>query len=202
MIPSRLVRGIDQKNIMPVVFAAGNSNLDCGGGPSILCINSNEGGITAAALDRQGRPQDYSSRGPGQCTPFAPFIGAPTYGVLPWGDGYRDFGPRGGGTSSAAPEVSGALAVLKGAYPKADNTTLRVALAAGAKREPFTSGLLPFNTGSGFGMLQVDQALAVLPFARLHPFYFPIALRFAKPPGTRGPVFAELVKASSGERKG
>lgn len=196
MIPSRLVRDIDGKNVMAVSFAAGNSNLDCAGASSILCINSNEGGITTAALDRQGLPQDYSSRGPGQCSLFHPFIGAPTYGVLPWGDGYVDFGPRGGGTSSAAPQVSGALAILKAAYPKADNTILRVALAAGAQKGPPPFGLAPFDTSTGFGLLRVDRALDMMPVAQLHPLYWPIALRSIKPPWAGPPVFSELVKPS------
>lgn len=196
MIPSRLVRDIDAKNIMPLVFAAGNGNLDCGGASSILCINSNEGGITAAALDRQGIPQNYSSRGPGQCSIFHPFIGAPTYGVLPWGDGYLDFGPLGAGTSSTAPQVSGALAVLKAAYPKANNTVLRVALAAGAQKSPPPYGLLPFNTGTGFGLLRVDRALGMVPIAQFHPLYFPFALRAAKPPWAGLAVFADMVKPS------
>lgn len=191
MIPSRLVREIDRRSIMGIVFAAGNNNVECGGGRSILCINSNEGGITTAAVNRQGYVQDYSSRGPGQCSRWHPFISAPTYGVLPWGAGYRDFGVRGAGTSSATPMVSGALAVLKGMYPKADNTMLRVALAVGATHGPEVT----FNTRTGFGVLQVDRALEVMPFAKIHPLYRVLSDRFIRP--VEGPVkFAERVKPS------
>ena len=165
MIPSRLVWDLDRKNAVTVCFAAGNSNLDCDGLSSILCINSNEGGITAAALDHNGSPQDYSARGPGQCSHWHPFIGAPTFGVLPYGRGFRDFGFRGGGTSSAAPQVSGALALLKGEMPAADNTELRTALAAGALQ----FGPTGFDPGTGFGMLQVDRALEAVPTAMQHP---------------------------------
>jgi subtilisin family serine protease len=188
MIPARLVRSIDQKNVIAMAFAAGNSNQDCGGASSILCINSNEGGITAAALDRNGNPQAYSSRGPGQCSLLHPFIGAPTFGVLPYGAGYVDMGEVGGGTSSATPQLSGALAILKGEIPKANNTLLRTALAAGARKTNFPSGFLPFAPATGFGMLQVDRALDWLPSARVHPFYPVISSRFAAPlrvPATR-----------------
>ena len=186
MIPARLVRAIDQKNVVVMAFAAGNSNQDCGGAPSILCINSNEGGITAAAVDRNGHPQPYSSRGPGQCSILHPFISAPTFGILPWGAGFVDFGGLGAGTSSATPQVSGALAILKGEAPKATNTVLRTALAAGVRK--VNAGPLPFSSATGFGLLQIDQALAWLPTARLHPLYPMIGARFAPPlrvPATR-----------------
>lgn len=188
MIPSRLVRELDRQNVAAVVFAAGNSNQDCAGLASILCINSNEGGLTVAAVDRELRPQDYSSRGPGQCSLMHPFISAPTYGVLPWGNGMRDFGLRGGGTSSVTPQVAGALAVLKGMYPQADNTRLRVALAAGAGQS--------FSTTTGFGVLRVDRALDEMPFAsRAHRLYQVMAQRFNKSP--RPVVFAEKVNPSA-----
>ena len=186
MIPARLVRAIDQRNVIAMAFASGNSNQDCGGAPSILCINSNEGGITAAAVDRNGNPQPYSSRGPGQCSLLHPFISAPTFGILPYGEDYLDFGELGAGTSSATPQLSGALAILKGADPKANNTVLRTALAAGARK--VASGPLPFSSATGFGLLQVDRALAWLPAARLHPLYPFIGARFAAPlrvPATR-----------------
>lgn len=159
---------------MPVVFAAGNSNLDCPLGTPILCINSDEGAITVGAVDQHGNPQDYSSRGPGQCSEWHPFIAAPTYGILPWGPGFRDFGPRGGGTSSATPQVTGALAVLKSMYPRADNTALRVALALGAQSDPG----IDFSPEKGVGILQVDRALDAMRTARLHPLYQFLAQRF------------------------
>ena len=169
MVAARLVRALDQGNQVSISFAAGNNNLICGGAPSILAVNSTEGGFTTAALDQNARPQAYSSRGPGQCFPLCPFIAVPTFGVLPWGAGWRDFGPEGGRTSSAAAMLSCALCLLRGEYPQVNNTDLRVALAASAKKTP---GSVPFHDlATGFGMLQVDGALRALPTTRLHPLY-------------------------------
>lgn len=166
---ARLVRALDQGNQVTLSFAAGNNNLICGGVPSIVALNSTEGGFTTGALDQQGRPQAYSSRGPGQCSPLHPFVAAPTFGVLPWGTGWRDFGPGGGATSSAAAMLSCALSLLRGEYPQANNTDLRVALAASARKTP---GSMPFHDlATGFGMLQVDGALSALPGARWSPLY-------------------------------
>ena len=182
MVAARLVRALDQGNQVSISFAAGNNNLICGGAPSIVAINSTEGGFTTAALDQNARPQAYSSRGPGQCFPLCPFIAVPTFGVLPWGTGWRDFGPEGGRTSSAAAMLSCALCLLRGEYPQANNTDLRVALAASATKTP---GSLPFHDlASGFGMLQVDGALRELPSARWNPLYPLLAGRgfFRAPP--------------------
>jgi hypothetical protein len=168
-VSARLVRALDQGNQVTLSFAAGNNNLICGGVPSIVAVNSTEGGFTTGALDQQGRPQAYSSRGPGQCSLLCPFVAVPTWGVLPWGAGWRDFGPEGGRTSSAAAMLSCALSLLRGEYPQANNTDLRVALAASAKKTP---GSMPFHDlATGFGMLQVDGALSALPSTRLSPLY-------------------------------
>jgi hypothetical protein len=168
-VAARLVRALDQGNQVTLSFAAGNNNRTCGGAASIVAVNSTEGGFTTGALDQLGRPQAYSSRGPGQCSPLHPFVTAPTFGVLPWGAGWHDFGPEGGRTSSTAAMVSCALSLLRGEYPQANNTDLRVALATSAKKTP---GSMPFHDlTTGFGMLQVDAALRVLPTTRLSPLY-------------------------------
>ena len=178
---ARLVRALDQGNQVTLSFAAGNNNLECGGAPSIIAVNSTEGGFTTAALDEQGRPQAYSSRGPGQCSLLCPFVSAPTFGVLPWGAGWRDFGPEGGRTSAAAAMLSCALSLLRGEFTQASNTDIRVALAASAKKTP---GSIPFHDpATGFGMLQVSDALSILPRARLSPLYPLLASRrFLRPP--------------------
>ena len=185
---ARLVRVLDQGNRVTLSFAAGNNNLSCGGAPSIVAINSTEGGFTTAALDQQGRPQAYSSRGPGQCNALCPFVSAPTFGVLPWGAGWRDFGPEGGRTSSAAAMLSCALSLLRGEHPQANNTDLRVALAASAKKPP---GSMPFyDPATGFGLLQVDGALSALPRVQSSPLYPVLAARgFLRPPAFTGLPF-------------
>ena len=179
------MRALDQANQVTLSFAAGNNNLVCGGAPSIVAVNSTEGGFTSGALDQQGRPQPYSSRGPGQCFAFCPFVSVPPWGVLPWSTGGRDFGPEGGRTSSAAAMLSCALSLLRGEYPQATNTDLRVAVAASARRTPTP---LPFyDPPSGFGMLQVDGALRALPNVRWNPLYPLLAGRgLLRPPGLPG----------------
>lgn len=169
MIPSRLIEAIDRSGAALVVFAAGNGHRDQNGVPSIVCINSNPGAITVGALDQRGQPQYYSSRGPAQCYALAPLISAPTWGVLPWGSGYRDFQDQGGGTSSTAPQVSGALALIKADYPKATNLQLKAALAASAQRF-FPQFLMPFDFATGFGMLRTNRALNTVPGVLLHPY--------------------------------
>ena len=192
---ARLVRVLDQTNQVTLSFAAGNNNLVCGGAPSIVAVNSTEGGFTTGALDQQGRPQPYSSRGPGQCFAFCPFIAAPTFGVLPWGAGWRDFGPEGGATSSSAALLSCALSLLRGEYPRANNTDLRVALATSARKTP---GSTPFyDPATGFGLLQVDGALSALPGARGSPLYPLLAgrglYRLPTSPGGARPLGATIV---------
>lgn len=188
MVATRLVRVLDQRDQVSVSFAAGNLNQQCGGAPSIIGVNSTAGAITTAALDQHGRPQAYSSRGPGQCNALHPFIGVPTFGVLPWGAGWRDFGPDGGQTSSASALLSCTLCLLRGEYPRASNTEIRVALAASAAKTP---GALPFHDpAAGFGMLQTDNALRSLPMARFNPLYPLLAGRgLYRPPPFPGPRF-------------
>jgi hypothetical protein len=174
-VSARLVRALDQGNRVTLSFAAGNNNLVCDGAPSIVAVNSTEGGFTTGALDQQGRAQAYSSRGPGQCSLLNPFLAVPTWGILPWGAGWRDFGSEGGRTSSSAAMLSCALSLLRGEYPQANNTDLRVALAASARKTP---GSIPFHDlATGFGMLQVDGALSALPGARWSPLYPVLAAR-------------------------
>ena len=168
MIPARMVRAIDRANAVTMVWAAGNDNLDCGGAPSITCIESNPGAIAVAALDSALQPHPYSARGPGYCSPLQPLVGAATYGVLPWGRGWIDTGSQGAGTSSTAPQVSGALAILRAKYPRASNVALRAALVIGARPVQDTPG---WNPAAGFGLLQADAALNALETVPGHPYY-------------------------------
>ena len=168
MLPARLVRAIDQVGVLPMVWAAGNDYEDCGRETSITCIESNQGSISVAALDRNLMPHTYSGRGPGYCSPLQPFIGAPTFGVIPWGGGWIDTKTQGAGTSSTAPLVSAALAILKSIYPKATNLELRTALAISA--DPLGRPQSWYKD-IGFGLLQVDRAIAMMPEVTKHPFY-------------------------------
>ena len=94
-----------------------------------------------------------------------------TFGVLPWGHGFRDFGEQGGATSSCAPQVAGAMAILMTQYPEADNATLRAALRAGASNVALGQPPVPYTPATGSGVLQVRRSLEAVPWARFHPSY-------------------------------
>jgi len=185
MIPTRIVWKLVNHNLATVVFAAGNSNKDCSAGaggetsPSILCINSTPGAVTTAALDKDGLPLYYSSRGPGQCSLLHPFIAAPTFGTLPYGQGWIDTRGQGAGTSSTAPMIAGICALLRSAYPRIDNVHLMHILAISAKMtieyetSIFTAGgdRVPFSYTTGFGMVQAMDALRSVSSPRTSPHH-------------------------------
>ena len=133
-------------------------------------MNSLPWSVSIGAVDRELRPQFYSSQR-GQCYPLIPTVVCPTYGMLPWARGFRDFGEQGGGTSSCAPMVSGALAILSSAFPKARNAELRAALRAGAMPLNPDRPYRYFDPGTGSGLLQVENSLARVTTAREHPTY-------------------------------
>jgi len=203
MLPSLLVWDIAEMGIASVAFAAGNSYADCrdavsSRSPGVLCVNSTPGVITAGALDINGVPQYYSSRGPGQCSRLHPFISAPTFGVLPWGMGYIDTGGQGGGTSSASPQVAGALALMKGFAPEATNLDLMVALAVSAERTvPAASSQygypVLYDHATGFGKLRVDHALSALPLVQSFPVYREFIAKHLMTPPVPG-ILPPLVK--------
>ena len=170
VVAALLVKEIQKGAI--TVWAAGNSKGTCGPDATgtLWCMNSLPESVSVGALDRSLRPQFYSTPGPGQCFPAQPVAVAPTYGVLPWRDGFRDFGEQGGGTSSTAPMVAGALALLMSAFPDATNRELRNALRASSSN--LALGMpLPYTPETGFGLLQVRTALSLLPLIKFHPFY-------------------------------
>lgn len=170
VVAARLVKEIQKGAI--TVWAAGNSKGTCGpeSTGTLWCMNSLPESVSVGALDRNLRPQFYSSPGPGQCFPLQPLAVAPTYGVLPWGGGFSDFGEQGGGTSSTSPMVAGALALLMSAYPQATNRELRNALRAGASNLVLGRPS-PYTPETGFGLLQIQTTLSLLPLIKLHPFY-------------------------------
>ncbi len=160
-IPEKLIEAIDGTGMVLTVFAAGNAHQDCGGKPAIWRINSTAWSTSVGALRADLLLQAYSSRGPGDCFAQHPTVVAPTYGILPWRGGYRDFGPEGGGTSACAPQVAGAMALMITAAPGATNQRLRSVLAATADN-PVLGRAPGWNPESGHGLLQVDRAVALL----------------------------------------
>ena len=140
---------------MALVFPAGNAGIECSTQENAIWgIASTPKSISAAAMDARLRPQPYTSRGPGQCSQLHPTISVPTYGILPWGSGYRDFAHQGAGTSSAAALAAGAVALIYSALPEVGTEQIPEALARSAapvfrENEPQI----------GAGLLQIQRAL-------------------------------------------
>ena len=61
------------------------------------------------------------------------------------------------------------MAILMTQYPQADNRMLRNALRVGASATQ--PGKDPWNPYTGFGMLQIENALKAAPNIKKHPYY-------------------------------
>ncbi len=172
IIGLRALTRLDEMNLMLSSWAAGNYHAQCGDDSiSMYGSASSAFALAVGAVGEDLRPQPYSSRGPGVVFPMQPAVCCPTYGTLPWGSGFRDFGQQGGGTSSCAPQVSGALAILQTAYPKASNRLLRAAIRAGADNGKVGQSGVLYSVYTGFGLLQVDRSLRRMPLANTHPSF-------------------------------
>ena len=167
---TRVLRLLDERGLVMSVWAAGNNRHVVGRySPSIYCMNSLAVSTAVGAVDRNLRPHFYSSLGPGQCFPAQPTVATPTFGILPWGAAYMNFADQGGGTSSCAPQVSGALAMMMTAHPNRRFRDYRAALRASADNR--VVGLPPgaYYPATGFGLLQCDGAIKAVPYAQAHP---------------------------------
>ena len=167
---NRAHRLLDERNLMLSSWAAGNNRgTHTIGQISNHCANSCRWAISAGALDRNLRPQFYSSQG-GQCYPFHPSISATTFGVLPWGSGWMDLGEKGGATSSCCPQTSATLAMMMTAYPNREFAEYRAALRGSARNDLL--GILSFyDPATGSGLIQADRAIELVPKAKEHPWY-------------------------------
>lgn len=174
-LATRLMNRVDRAGVAMMVWSAGNSRHICGDNAiTVYVLASMVPSLAVGSLDQQLRPQFYSGRGPGVIFPWQPAVVAPTYGILPWGAGYRDFGAQGGATSSCAPMVSGALAILMTESPHPPHRLHRAAIRAGADnvqlgRPPGTL----YDVFTGSGLLRIDRAVAAMNSgaAKLHPTY-------------------------------
>jgi len=165
---TRALVAADELNLMLSVWAVGNNNLlGCDAPVNGWCMNTTPVSFAVGACDLDGVKHDYSSVG-GQCYPLTPIVVAPTEGVVAWGSGYKDFLTQGGGSSAAAPLVSGALAILVTEFPQLSNAELRAAIRASAVS---LGGDPQFNPGTGSGLLRIDAAIRAAPTAYTHPTY-------------------------------
>jgi subtilisin family serine protease len=118
----------------------------------------------ASAISLVGSVAGSSSRGPSSANAIKPEIGAPgasVSAVSGSGTETRSFS----GTSGAAPMVTGAAALLKGAFPGRNALEIKAVLMntaeTGVYTNPATSpGALAPITRIGGGELRVDRALA------------------------------------------
>ncbi len=138
--------------IVPV-FAAGNSGPAAGTGASPATV---PGAVAVGSVSSTDVVSPFSGRGPSPC-------GGGTFPTLAaYGDQVSIATPNGSasvsGTSFAAPEVTGALALLAAMVPGATPDALVDALTRGA-RDAGTPGP---DMDTGAGVLDVPQAAALL----------------------------------------
>lgn len=125
---------------IPMVFAAGN-NHDLARGKlcspnTIWAWHSLDTVLTVAEVDENSQVRDYSSRGPGQWraqSKVKPDCAAPTYGWILFGDKY-DSAVKGWGTSGAAPQATGLIALLSERWPKEAPASLYDRVRKGCQR--------------------------------------------------------------------
>ena len=138
--------------IVPV-FAAGNSGPGSGTGASPA---SAPGAVAVGSVSSADVVSSFSGRGPSTCTnAIFPTIAA-------YGEGIPIEGPAGptvvSGTSFAAPQVTGAVALLTAMFPGATPDAIVDALVRGA-RDVGTPGI---DSDTGAGVVNVPQAAALL----------------------------------------
>ena len=154
------VRALGTAGILPV-FAAGNF----GPGPSTSVSPANyPESLAVGAVDALGVAYPASSSGPSTCggrTGPYPDVVAPGVGVTT-SDRFGLFQTV-SGTSVAAPQVSGALALLQGAYPSLSVQRQRAALASSA------IGLGPDGSDDRYGAGRVDASAALAWLRSSHP---------------------------------
>ena len=143
-----------------VVFSAGNRGPQ---GSSSVSPANNPGSVATGAVDEFLSVADSSSRGPGACdgSPY-PELTAPGVNVLTsdltFGGAFPDRYVSVTGTSFAAPQVSGGMALLLGAFPDATVGELEQALESAAL-DLGTSGP---DDDHGFGLIDLVEAYALL----------------------------------------
>jgi thermitase len=131
-----------------VVTAAGNYGNDLVAQPSYPASYRKSNLLGVASTDLEGGVSGFSNRG----GPIS--LAAPGEDVLTTARGAGYSGMY--GTSAAAPQVSGALALLTAARPNTTIAQMRAALLGGARRLPALAGKVRA------GLLDVGAAMARL----------------------------------------
>lgn len=150
-----------------VVFSAGNNGPDPAS--SLSPANYPES-FSVGATDFTDTIADFSSRGPSACgNEIFPTVAAPGVSVRtsdltsPFGIPNPDPYTTSSGTSFAAPQVSGAMALLLSAAPAATVAEVENAL----KLSAWDLGLVGPDNDYGYGFLNVRQALSLMPDVNL-----------------------------------
>jgi hypothetical protein len=143
-----------------VVFSAGNSGPNAA--TSVSPAN-NPGSLAVGATNPLSALADLSSRGPSACGgSLYPHVVAPGVNVrttdLTSGGVYPDSYVTATGTSFAAPHVSGAMALLRSAFPQATVEQLEAALSEAA----VDLGAAGPDHDSGYGLVDVVAAHGLL----------------------------------------
>jgi subtilisin family serine protease len=145
---------LEAAGIVPV-FSAGNAGPLI---PSDVSPANNAGAFAVGAIDNNSLIASFSSRGPNTCNPNKPYPQVVAPGVT-----LRSTVPNGPystctGTSCAAPEVTGGLALLLSAIPHLSLAMQEQALTSSA----YDLGSPGFDTTYGYGRLDVQAALSWL----------------------------------------
>ena len=143
-----------------VVFAAGTSGPDAA--TSVSPAND-PGSFAVGATNESSGIADMSSRGPSACGgALYPGVVAPGVNVrtsdLTYGGVFPDSYVSATGTSFAAPHLSGAIALLRSAFPQASVAEIEAALAQGA----LDLGPAGADNTYGNGLVDVSAAYGLL----------------------------------------
>ena len=149
-----------QASGIAAVFAAGNDGPAAGTSDSPA---NNPGALAIGAFDQTMSVPGFSSRGPSACDgSIFPAIAAPGVSVtaadLTYGGVFPNSYVTVSGTTVAAAQVSGAIAVLAGAFPAARAADIEAALTASAAKLGATSP----NNDSGAGAIDMMAAYRTL----------------------------------------